>query len=236
MSLSHSPSIVRDGLVGYWDSGNVKSYPGTGTTWTDLSGNALHGTVFASPVYSNGTFSFDSTSSQYVRVSYDARLAPSAGLTLTTWAHAANWLAKTGDERFFSCTQTGGWHLGINDGSYPLRAGVIVYMAGAYRTASYLRSNLSPGWHMFSGTSDGRYVRFYVDGVMVSQYDHGSTVPITYTTNNARIIAGEAGTGSSPTAGNYYTGMISIVSIYDTALTAEQVYQNFSAHRGRFGL
>ena len=57
MSLAHSPSIVMNGLILCLDAANPKSYPGTGTTWYDLSGNGAHGTV-------NGTVSFVSGDSQ----------------------------------------------------------------------------------------------------------------------------------------------------------------------------
>jgi hypothetical protein len=43
--LAHSPSIVMNGLVLCLDAGNSKSYPGSGTTWTDLSGNGNTGTL-----------------------------------------------------------------------------------------------------------------------------------------------------------------------------------------------
>ena len=45
MGLAHSPRIVTDGLVLALDAGNTKSYPGSGTTWTDLSGNSNTGTL-----------------------------------------------------------------------------------------------------------------------------------------------------------------------------------------------
>jgi hypothetical protein len=54
MALSHSPSIVTDGLVLCLDAGNPKSYPGSGTTWTDLSGNGNNGTLVNGVGYSNG--------------------------------------------------------------------------------------------------------------------------------------------------------------------------------------
>ena len=44
MALAHSPKIVTDGLVLCLDAGNPKSYPGSGTTWYDLSGNGNNGT------------------------------------------------------------------------------------------------------------------------------------------------------------------------------------------------
>ena len=54
--------IVTSGLVLSLDAGNSSSYPGTGTTWTDLSGSVNTGTVFNSPVYSSangGYLDFD---------------------------------------------------------------------------------------------------------------------------------------------------------------------------------
>ena len=52
MSLSHSPSIVTTGLVMCLDAANQRSYPGSGTVWTDVSGNGKNGTVTNSPTYS----------------------------------------------------------------------------------------------------------------------------------------------------------------------------------------
>ena len=38
MGTSYNTNIVTDGLVGCWDAGNRRSYPGAGATWTDLAG------------------------------------------------------------------------------------------------------------------------------------------------------------------------------------------------------
>jgi len=67
MALAHSPRIITSGLVGCWDAGNTKSYPSSGTTWSDLSGSNNTGTLQASPTYNSlGYFTFNSASSQYV--------------------------------------------------------------------------------------------------------------------------------------------------------------------------
>jgi len=52
--LAHSPRIITDGLVLCLDAGNPKSYPGSGTTWTDLSGNGNNGTLTNGPTYNSG--------------------------------------------------------------------------------------------------------------------------------------------------------------------------------------
>ena len=40
MAFNYSPKIVTDGLVFAVDAANKKSYPGSGTTWTDLAGSS----------------------------------------------------------------------------------------------------------------------------------------------------------------------------------------------------
>ena len=61
MGLVHSPRIVTDGLVLALDAGNTKSYPGSGTTWTDLSRIRANGTLTNGPTFSSnngGTLCF----------------------------------------------------------------------------------------------------------------------------------------------------------------------------------
>jgi len=62
MGIAYNPRIVTDGLVLALDAGNTKSYPGSGSTWTDLSGinNAsLNGATFSS--FGGGSIEFDGT-------------------------------------------------------------------------------------------------------------------------------------------------------------------------------
>jgi hypothetical protein len=64
MGLGHSPRIVTDGLVLCLDAANARSYPGTGTTWTDRSGNGNDGTLTNGPTFDSdngGILSFDGT-------------------------------------------------------------------------------------------------------------------------------------------------------------------------------
>jgi len=71
MSYSNGPRIVTDGLVLYLDAGNSKSYPGSGNTWYDLSGNNFQGELVNTPTYttnnSNKFFAF--ATNDYVRIS-----------------------------------------------------------------------------------------------------------------------------------------------------------------------
>ena len=51
VNVYNGSSIVRNGLLMYLDAGIANSYPGSGTTWTDLSGNSLNGTLTNGPTY-----------------------------------------------------------------------------------------------------------------------------------------------------------------------------------------
>ena len=55
MAFSHSPKIVTDGLVLSLDAGNVKSYPGTGATWFDKSGNNSNGALNNGPTFNTSS-------------------------------------------------------------------------------------------------------------------------------------------------------------------------------------
>lgn len=62
MGINYSPKIVTDGLVLYLDAANPKSYPGTGTTWYDLSGYGEHGTILTGVTHDSsnkGSFNFN---------------------------------------------------------------------------------------------------------------------------------------------------------------------------------
>jgi hypothetical protein len=62
--VANANSIITSGLVLNLDAGNTASYPGSGTVWTDLSGNGYNGTLTNGPIYSSsngGTIVFDGT-------------------------------------------------------------------------------------------------------------------------------------------------------------------------------
>ena len=53
MATSYSPKIITDGLVLCLDAGDGKSYSGSGTAWTDRSGNDNHGTLVNGPTFNS---------------------------------------------------------------------------------------------------------------------------------------------------------------------------------------
>ena len=93
MGLAHSPRIVTDNLIQCFDAGNVKSYPGSGSTWTDLSPRAVDGTIYNSPTFSsnnNGLFVFDGSNDKVsIPDSTDFEFG-SGDFTVEAWVKQSN--------------------------------------------------------------------------------------------------------------------------------------------------
>ena len=86
MSLSRGPKTITNGLVLYLDAANKKSYPGSGATWTDLSGNSNTGTLTNGPTFSAanmGSILFDGTN-DYVDCGNNSSLQITQG-TISAW-------------------------------------------------------------------------------------------------------------------------------------------------------
>lgn len=67
MAINYGPKIVTDGLVLCLDAADTLSYPGSGTTWTDLSGRGNHHTITGSPTYNSGRFTLDGSTQGFTR-------------------------------------------------------------------------------------------------------------------------------------------------------------------------
>jgi len=95
MAVGYNPRIVTDGLVLALDAGNTKSYPGSGTTWTDLSGNGNTGTLTNGPTFDSangGSIVFDGTN-DYVQVT---------GSITVTSATFITWIKRDGNQTSWS--------------------------------------------------------------------------------------------------------------------------------------
>jgi hypothetical protein len=221
MALSHSPQIVRDGLVLYLDAANIKSYPGTGTTWIDLSGlnngTLVNGLSFSTE--NNGYLVFDG-SSDYVDLGYREDLL-NLDITQSAWVYA---------------TSFSNWHGIISNmpswgTGFSLQIGPVQKIA-AMVSGVYLTTTWSPSlntWYNIVAThrSSDNLTILYVNGIQ----ENSTIRSITYSENAITRI------------GCFYTspsilfpGNISNVMSYNRALTAAEVKQNFEATRGRYGI
>jgi hypothetical protein len=141
-------------------------------------------------------------------------------LTVSCWVYSDNW-ANTG--RIMSCAEGGGWDFWPN-GSGQMTMEVRrngTYITGVYPTAL---SSWSAGWHHLVGTYDGYKAEIYVDGVKGTTSATTTTkYPIQYHGSNGLFIGAEAGQSATTPTGVYFTGKMSDVRIYGTALSVEDI-------------
>ena len=104
MGLVHHPNVVTDGLVGCWDAGNRRSYPGAGTTWTGLVGgyngtleNGDDGSLTFDPA-KGGSLNFDGTD-DYINC---GNVTDANGLSAMSFCIWAKLNTMTADETYIS--------------------------------------------------------------------------------------------------------------------------------------
>jgi len=217
--------LVTDGLVLNLDAGDPRSYPSSGTTWTDLSGNGNNGTLVNGPTYSNadgGSLAFTKSSLHYVTSSTSTvRTHGSNPFTLEAWARNT----ITGDYNTVLSTHGSSRQIGFHQGSFMWGGN-----GGGGNTLIYSGSrNLNQWYHLvmtFDGLG-GNIGKLYVDGVLLATGnigDNGAT-----STSIVRV-------GSYATAGTeFLDGNVSIARVYNRALSAAEVAQNYDALRVRYG-
>jgi hypothetical protein len=260
MSLGHGSSIVRNGLVLHLDAANPKSYPGSGTTWTDLSGNGNNGTLINGPVYNttnNGNLIFDGVN-DYAEITTrntNLEFQPQNAFTLSVWVKTNSLFTSTGAiiANMLGSSPYSGYDLWFN-GSNQLACHMISsWSSNAIKVKiDYNYSNFINQFRMISVSYNGiapvttlemiSSMNFYTDGILNSSgklQDSGadgfdsvsSTIP--YSANQrfrvgSRWASSAWAEGSSPVIGN--------IQIYNRALSAQEIQQNFEATRGRYGI
>jgi len=226
MGLAHSPRTVTDGLVLALDAGNTKSYSGSGTTWSDLSGKGNDGTLVNSPTYSNlngGNFNFDEVN-DYVNIG-------STVINGTAYTKIA-WIRPESACRNIISSSTNNGHvmwMGVTD--HTLYAGHNTFWGTSTARVSHRPNNpgdmLNQWWCVVVTFSTSSGWAMYFNGELVDT-DSNTDALID---DSLDTYIGAYGAGS-----NLFDGDIPVVQIYNRALTASEVQQNFNALRGRFGI
>jgi hypothetical protein len=233
------PKIVTDGLVLHLDAGNRRSYPGSGTTWTDLSGAGNNGTLTNGPTFNGdnaGSIVFDGVN-DYTTLPTNFFTYP----TLTTFTISL-W--------FKSSQSNGGTLFGQQNTSAPSINPTgwipVIYL----RSDGYIRSEpfwtgnannfiLSTSvlnnniWYNIVITFQSGVHILYVNGISNSQRT-GLTLT-SYTTTYYYFIG--AGVSNQRFLGsNYFSGNISNFIFYNRALSATEIQQNFNSSRARYNI
>ena len=228
-----APPIVTNGLVLSLDAGNSKSYPGSGTAWSDLSGNRNTGTLanFGSQTIYNsnggGNIVFDGTN-DYVDFGILSSINNLTTFTVDFWFKTNN--AAT--EQFFISTTnaagTKGWHVEMFNNKVLLQ----VYPLTYYRQSNTILS--SNVWYHVSVTYlSSTNVLIYINGAVTSTTDTGgSTFTFTASDYNTLFSYYAPGVGSKLP----FNGNLAGLKLYNRALSASEITQNYNALKSRFNL
>jgi len=244
MGLSHSPRIVTDGLVFCVDAGDKMSYPGAGTTWTDLSKNRNNGTLTNGPTFSSdngGSIVFDG-SNDYISVG-SFNEDSSQDLSVMVWVYPIvldggsfggydySWIINKRDnasdrqwQMIFRSIQ--------NDNDFFLRANIWDNTAGAQVSVGLGATTeiFENQWYhcVLTFNSSNSEVSLYLNGVSEASATLGGTG--NRKTGARDLIFCKAGWDSA----FFLSNNLASTQIYNRALTAEEIKQNYNATRGRF--
>ena len=233
MAIAYNPRIVTSGLVLALDAGNPKSYPGSGTTWRDLSGRGNTGTLTNGPTYSSGnggSLDFVGSNSTYITCGNSSSIQLTDSMSISCWFMPSN---------YASARQGLVGRNGLNEYTITLEqgGGVSFYFASVGLPGDYFNgaSFLSFGQqnNIFQQLTIVRdyntnFVYVYKNGVQTSTSTSLSgTVKPTATSGPMTIGFGNGG---------YYSGKVGTISLYNRALTAAEIQQNFNSLRGRYGI
>jgi hypothetical protein len=230
MSLAHGASVVRNGIVLSVDAANVKSYPGSGTVWTDLSGNGNNATLVNSPTYSNGSFLFNGTSN-FATILTQVLLNTSA--TVSAWINIDDFTTgKSSTGRIFLRLAGSNFTSMIsfyNNGfGFESNTNSTPHELAGRTTGNIVSSTISAGsWFNFALIFDNNNFYGYANGVLIGS---GAL------SDNLTIDRIGDGTGMPDNYPAFFKGRIPTLTIYNRALSAAEVQQNFEALRGRYGI
>jgi hypothetical protein len=225
---------VTSNLRLYYDPSNLSSYPGTGTTINDLSGNGLNGTM-SNITYTSPYFTYNGTSSQ-VQVADNVLLEPGSGdWTIEVWVNQA----VSGNDVVIGKFDNGGLTVDV---SYSIRTTNTTYYA-QLGSGSGSGSSLFVNSTNYVGTIGTWYqivyvftnvasntLETFVNGVSIGSVSH-SLPSILNSTNPLYIGSYNGGEYSQ-----WFDGKIGITRLYNTSLTSTQVLQNFNADKSKYGL
>lgn len=209
-------NVVTENLVVHLDAANLASYPGSGTTWTNLVDSTNY-TITAGTFDSGdgGSIIFDGTSTF---VAIGTPLSNGSNLTKEAWINAD---VVTSSRNIISSASNVLW----------LNASTL--SAGVGASYSLVTSSSFPAgvWRHVVQTFDdaSNTMRLYINGTQVSQ---NVSVSQSYISETERV-------GAHFFSGNpvsFFDGKIAQVRVYNQALTAQQVLDNYNNTKATFGL
>jgi hypothetical protein len=242
MTVFGGPDIVTDGLVLHLDAANRKSYPGSGSTWYDLSGKSLNmtmvGTGFTYNNSGSSYFDMSSDSDGYFEANtanFNSRANITTQLTYIAWVKFLG-VAQSWQNIFGGYHANAGNQISLGRWSYSAKYWYEIETSTGNKylnnpTANSIPINTWTQMGMTTNTSNGTFLP-YING------------------SNSGLNASSSATISG-TIREYYSSyprigyipahglsefLIGAVYAYNRQLTSTEMMENYNALKGRFGL
>ena len=225
--------IVTDGLVLCLDAADKNSYPGSGTTWTDISGNNRNASLINSPTFSTingGAISTDATNT-YISVG-DVLNYTSESFTFSLWVLSNTFTTNKQDGNQYNPVlfSKGGYN---SRGYYCHFTGtyvsIITNQSGANQITSATMTINTNTWYKLDITRNGSSVLIYINGINVTTSAGSHINPVS---NNYPLTIGFYGDGYNLYGSYKVANFIS----YNRVLSATEILQNYNAQKSRFNL
>jgi hypothetical protein len=240
MAFFRGPSIVTDGLVLYLDAANPDSYPGSGNTWFDISGNGNHFTLYNGVSFSGsdkGVLVFDGVNdyassnnninlNQFSQIVVEVYCRTNSSPTTSgmIFESTSNWNSVTGGLGFAINSNGSVFTLNSNHTNHNTQ--------GARNYLSTDNSQWNQHVNIFSKIADSTGRLTYLNSNLTN-FVTGNTI----TAGDNRSFANDIFyIGSRSGTGVFFNGNISILKIYGLKNSSDQVLQNYNATKTRFGL
>jgi hypothetical protein len=214
-------NTIDSGLILYLDAGITSSYSGTGNVWYNFMGNGIDGNLINGPSYSSnnsGIIRFDGVD-DYIDFGNTAASFSPNNITVSSFSQISavvsknNLLSLNGQINFFlPGNRLGNTYLLYWDSVSLWRNG---------NTLTWSNNT----WYNFAWTINGTELKFYVNGVLDGTVSLAANI-----TPSGNLRVGLAN------AGEYATGNISSVYVYNRTLTQTEIQQNFNSARKRFNI
>ena len=242
MTNEAGPNIVYSGLSLSLDAANSRSYPGSGTTWTNLIGNGINGTLTSGPTFSssnNGSIVFDG-SNDHIDFG-DVLDLGTNDLTINVWVRATALTPGAGNilvSKTRASVQNYRFVFGFFNG----------FMYSFFQGNSGAGTDIAPTgttaiatntWHMLTYVvTRSSSISMYLNGVpesltgsaTISQWNG-----LDFQSNNPFRI-GSSTESDNVAVRSLFNGNIGNVQLYFRSLSAAEIRQNFNAIKGRYGL
>ena len=223
MATFTGPNIVANGLIMCYDTENIKSYPGSGITFNNIGARGGTGTLFGSPTF-NSDGSLNCNGNQMLQHN-DFLNANYMTVGIVFMRNGAD--SGAGEDILFNKENT--WEM-RTDGDFLRWAVYTNNQVWFWQNTQSLASGVR--WYV-NLSYDGNFVRIYINGVKVQTYTYPSNGILQQQSTYPKFNSRNGASGTFASVGNH---RMYHWSVYDRALSDDEILQNFKALQVRYGL